>query len=219
MAAPGETPPPAGRDEADASAPGTDAPGARGPLVACGRVGRPHGLDGTVTVTRPRGAVLRQGVRVLVGDVEREIVRRGGTDDRPLLRLEGVDGIAAAEALRGTDIRLPREALPALGDDEFWPEQLVGLPVRSTHGAHVGDVRQVLLLPSVDVLEVRRPGGRPDLLVPMHREGLPELDVPAGRVVVDLAFLGEDEPGKDAADAAAPDGSDGPDAGGAPAGG
>lgn len=201
MAAPGETPPPADADGPRPSVPDADAPASAVPPVACGRVGKPHGLDGTVTVTRPRGAVLKQGVRVLVGDVEREIVRRGGTDDRPLLRLEGVDGIAAAEALRGADIRLPREALPELDEDEFWPEELVGLPVRSTRGALVGEVGQVLILPSVDVLEVRRPGGLPDLLVPMHREGLPELDVPARRVVVDLAFLGEDEP--DAGDAPA----------------
>ncbi|WP_210492738.1 ribosome maturation factor RimM [Patulibacter sp. SYSU D01012] len=209
MAAPGATPPPADADGRPSAAPPAGAPSRRDDaLVACGRVGKPHGLDGTVTVTRPRGAVLKQGVRVLVGDVEREIVRRGGTDERPLLRLEGVDGIAAAEALRGTDIRLPREALPDLGDDEFWPEELVGLPVRSLRGAHVGEVRQVLILPSVDVLEVRRPGGLPDLLVPMHREGMPELDVPARRVVVDLAFLGEDEPGADGSPAPSDGGAD-----------
>lgn len=159
-------------------------------MLSLGRVGKPHSLDGTVRVTRPRGRLLLAGTIVTIAGVEREIVHRGGTDPRPLLHLSGVDGIDAAEALRGREILIPREVAPELDEDEFWPEQLVGLPVSATTGEPVGEVTQVLGLPSCDVLEVRRPEGA-DLLVPLHREAVPELDVAARRVVIDLDFMGE----------------------------
>lgn len=171
------------------------------PTVSAGWIGKPHGLDGTVHVTRPRAELLTAGATVTVDGVARRIVHRGGTDARPLLRLEGLDHISAVEGLRGTDLLVPRSVLPPLEDDEFWPDELVGITVRSTGGAVVGEVANVLVLPSVDVLEVRRPGDAADLLVPLHREAVPELDAQAGRIVVDLAFMDEDEP---------TDGADGP---------
>jgi 16S rRNA processing protein RimM len=167
------------------------------PTVSAGWIGKPHGLDGTVHVTRPRADLLQPGAAVTVDGVERRIVHRGGTDARPLLRLEGLDHISAVEPLRGSDLRVPRSALPPLEDDEFWPDELVGIAVRSTAGALIGEVTNVLVLPSCDVLEVRRPGDAADLLVPLHREAVPELDASARRIVVDLAFMDEDEPAGD----------------------
>lgn len=164
------------------------------PMLSAGRIGKHHGLDGTFHVTRPRGPLLTAGATVTVDGVVRKIVHRGGTDARPLLRLEGIDHITAVEPLRGTDLFVPRSMLPPLENDEFWPDELVGIPVRSTGGAVVGDVANVLVLPSCDVLEVRRPGDAPDLLVPMHQGAVPELDAKARRIVIDLAFMGEDEP-------------------------
>jgi 16S rRNA processing protein RimM len=108
--------------------------------------------------------------------------------------LEGVVGREAAEALRGSDLLVPRAALPPLDEDEFWPDDLVGLAVRSRAGNDVGTVTQVLGLPSCDVLEVRRPAGG-DLLVPLIRDAVPELDLEARLLTVDLDFLDEPEPG------------------------
>lgn len=172
------------------------------PMYALGRVGKAHSLDGSVTVTKPKGDLLVKGLKVVVGGVEREIVRRSGSDAKPIIRFDGVESIDVAERMRGQDILVRRDSLPELDDDEFWPDDLVGLPVTSTAGAVVGEVKQVLVLPSVDVLEVTRPGA-PDLLVPLHREAVPELDVPGRRVVVDLAFMGEDDDAGGAPDAPA----------------
>ncbi len=162
--------------------------------VAVGRVGKAHGLDGAFHVTRPRLISLRAGDEVVVAGTLRRIARRGGTEERPTLVLEDVVGREAVEALRGSDLLVPRAALPPLDDDEFWPEDLVGLVVRSRAGSDVGTVGQVLGLPSCDVLEVRRPGGG-DLLVPLTHDAVPELDLEAGVVTVDLDFLDEPEPG------------------------
>ena len=56
-------------------------------LIA-GRVGRPHGLDGSFHVTRPRPALLPLGGALRIGERNAEIVRRSGTGNRPSLRVD-----------------------------------------------------------------------------------------------------------------------------------
>jgi 16S rRNA processing protein RimM len=82
-------------------------------MLNAGRIGRPHGLDGSFHVTRPRGVLLALGGSVRVGDDVHEIVRRAGTEDRPILRLRGIDDRAGAEALREADLFVERAAAPA----------------------------------------------------------------------------------------------------------
>ena len=157
--------------------------------LAAGRVGRPHGLDGSFHVTRPRGALLPLGATVRVGDAEAEIVRRAGTDERPILRLAGHGDREAAAALRGLDLLVHRTAAPELGDDEWYAEDLEGCRVVDGE-VEVGRVRRMLALPSCEALEVERDGGG-DVLVPLVRDAVRSVDVGAGVVDVDLAFLGE----------------------------
>jgi 16S rRNA processing protein RimM len=152
-------------------------------------VGRAHGLDGSFLVTRPRAPLLVLGAKLRIGDDERAIVRRAGTNDKPIVRLEGVDAREAADALRGQELLVPRSAAPPLDDDEYWPEDLEGCAV--TDGdVEIGIVRALIGYPSVDVLEVEREGADP-LLVPMVRDAIRSVDVAAKRIDVSLAFMGE----------------------------
>ena len=152
-----------------------------------GHVGRPHGLDGSFYVTRPRAELLRKGSAVTVAGERREIVRRAGTEARPILRLAGCESREAAEALRGQPLLVARAEAPALGPDEWWPEELEGCRVRDGSAA-VGVVVGVRALPSCEVLEVRREGGD-ELLVPLVRDAVRSVDVEAGEIDVDLAFV------------------------------
>jgi 16S rRNA processing protein RimM len=156
-----------------------------------GHVGRPHGLDGSFHVTRPRSELLRQGGEVTVDGVAREIVRRAGTDSRPVLRLAGCEGREAAEALRGRALLVARADAPELGPDEWWPEDLEGCRVRDGSRA-VGVVATVRALPSCEVLEVKRDDGG-ELLVPLVRDAVRSVDVNGRDIDVDLAFLEGEE--------------------------
>lgn len=158
--------------------------------LSAGRVGRPHGLDGSFYVTQPRAALLEAGRTLLVGEHEDEIVRRAGTEARPIVRLASCTTRTAAEALRGTDLRIPRDQAPELEEDEWWPEQLEGCTVHDGE-REVGVVRELRALPSCDVLHVAREG-RDELLVPLIHDAVRSVDVDAKRIEVDLAFLGED---------------------------
>jgi 16S rRNA processing protein RimM len=154
-----------------------------------GRVGRPHGLDGSFHVTRPRPALLVLDAELRVAGRVAKIVRRAGTDERPILRLAGFDGREAAERLRGEELLVARAAAPPLEEDEWWAEDLEGCLV--TDGPReVGRVRRLIGLPSCEALEVERAGAG-DLLVPLVRDAVRDVDTEARRIDVDLAFLGE----------------------------
>jgi len=157
-------------------------------LVA-GIVGRPHGLDGSFRVAQARAQLLELGARVTVGGVEREIVRRGGTEDSPILKLSGIAGRDELEPVRGAELLVPRSAAPPLEDDEYWVEELEGCAVRDGH-EEVGVVARLLAYPSCDLLEVRREGTGM-LLVPLVRDAVRSVDVQARVIDVDLGFLGE----------------------------
>jgi 16S rRNA processing protein RimM len=157
--------------------------------LRAGLVGRPHGLDGSFYVREPTVALLDEGARVLVEGQERLITRRAGDDQRPIVRLAGYEDRAAAEALRGKSLTVPRTEAPHLEEDEWWEEDLVGCMVRDGE-REVGEVRRLLGLPSVDVLEVARGDDRPDLLVPLVSDAVRSVDVERRLIDIDLGFLG-----------------------------
>jgi 16S rRNA processing protein RimM len=148
-------------------------------------------LDGSCHVTQPWPALLTVGARVEIAGQGRQIMRRAGTDARPIVRLEGCEDRESAEALRGAEMLAPREAAPTLGDDEWFATDLEGCRVHD--GAReVGRVVRLLALPSCEVLEVERSAGPEALLVPLVRDAVRAVDIEARRIDVDMTFLGED---------------------------
>jgi 16S rRNA processing protein RimM len=159
--------------------------------LRAGRVGRPHGLDGSFHVAQPNASLLEAVQRITVAGREREIVRRAGTATRPILRLDGCDDRDAAQALGGHELMVPRSVAPALEEDEWWADDLVGCAVYD--GARrVGVVRNMLALPSCEVLQVTREGGGDELLVPLVGDAVREVDVAGRSIDIDLRFLGEE---------------------------
>jgi len=159
--------------------------------LRAGRVGRPHGLDGSFHVLEASATLLTAGARVLVNGSEVTIARRAGDDRRPIVRLERLEDRAAAEALRGDELLVERFHAPELEPDEWWAEDLEGCAVRDG-GRPVGVVRRLLALPSCEVLEVDRGGARADLLVPLVSDAVREVDIERREIDVDLRFLGEE---------------------------
>ena len=159
--------------------------------VVVGRIGRPHGLRGEVTVQVTTddpderfasGAVLgtdpaSRGPLTVVS------MRRSG----PVLVL-GFDGVAdrnAAEALRGTSLTLDASLLPVPDDpEEFYDHQLVGLTVVDQAGTVLGTVTEVWHPPAAPVLAVERPDSSQEL-VPFVSAIVPIVDLEGGRLVVD----------------------------------
>ena len=157
--------------------------------VEIGRVGRPHGLDGSFYVAGPEDDALTVGRRVQIAGAPAEIERRAGTAAKPIVRLSGCASRDAAEALRGTPLLVERSELPALSEGEFWADDLLECAVWDGE-IPVGTVSRMFGLPSCEVLEVRRAAADP-LLVPLVSDAVRSIDLEARRVDVDLVFLGE----------------------------
>jgi 16S rRNA processing protein RimM len=146
--------------------------------VSIGRVGRPHGLDGSFHVTRP-GEFIAGGT-VWVDGAPRTIERLAGTRDKPIVRLAGCTSREHAEALRGLALEVVRDE--TLAEDEFWASDLAGCVVVDGD-REVGVVARMIALPSCEALEVG------DLLIPMVRDAIRSIDVDARRIDVDMKFV------------------------------
>jgi 16S rRNA processing protein RimM len=140
-------------------------------LVTAGRVGKPHGLDGSFYVDVPRHA-LPEGTSVLVADERREITRRAGTDERPLVRLAGIED---PRPLRGELMLVEDE----LADDEWLASQLIGLSVPG-----IGTVSQVIDAPSCSVLELDD-----GTLIPFISDAIERVDIEAGEIRINEGFV------------------------------
>lgn len=156
-------------------------------FVSIGRVGRPHGRDGSFYVDDPSHS-LPVGLEVRLGGVPRRIERRGGTDTRPLVRLSGLGSRDEISRLRGQPLLARLEEAPLAGD-EWLVEDLVGCTVPG-----LGEVRRVLEAPSCDLLEV----GPEGVLIPLVSDAVVKVDLAARRIEVDAAFLGLNEGAGDA---------------------
>lgn len=158
--------------------------------VVVGRVGRPHGIRGQVSVevrTDDPQRRLGPGARLLTDPPEHgplTVLAGQVHAGRLLLQFAGVGDRTAAEALRDTLLlaEVDPDERPA-DPEEFYDHQLVGLAVIGPDGHPLGTVTDVLHLPGQDVLEVSR-SGRP-VLVPFVGAFVPEVDLAAGRLVVD----------------------------------
>ena len=145
--------------------------------VVVGRVGRPHGLDGSFVVEDasddPRW--FEVGATLLVGGEELEVVGARRAGGRPVIRLAG-------EARRGAQLEVEREALPPTGEDEYYAFQLVGLEVLEDDRP-LGRVASVLPGVANDALELE--DGR---LLPLVGECVLRIDLENKRILVAPGF-------------------------------
>jgi len=90
-----------------------------------------------------------------------------------IARFSEVTDRNAAEALRGTELTVPRSALPSLGDGEYYHADLVGLAAVSDTGAPLGKVVAVENYGAGDILDIEKPDGK-RFMVPMNESAVPE---------------------------------------------
>lgn len=88
----------------------------------------------------------------------------------------------AAEALRGTELTVPRSALPPLGEGEYYHVDLIGLTVATDAGAPVGKIVAVENFGAGDIIEVEQSDGR-RVMVPVRAAEIGEsVTIPADYV-------------------------------------
>lgn len=103
-----------------------------------------------------------------------------------IARFHEVPDRNAAERMRGTTLTVPRSALPALAEGEYYHVDLIGLPVVSDSGESIGSVIAVENFGAGDVLEIEKPDGK-RFMVPMRTSAVPDWN--AERLVVCADFV------------------------------
>lgn len=103
--------------------------------------------------------------------------------DEVILRFGGIESRAAAESLKGTELFVPRSALPAVKDEEFYHADLIGLRAEDQEGRHLGTVAALHNFGASDVIEITRDDGD-SVLLPFTREVVPVIEIEAGRVII-----------------------------------
>ncbi len=152
-----------------------------------------HGVTGEVRLKLfGEGlATLRQHKSFNQGGLTLKKVRddnKGGA----IARFAEVTDRSAAEKLRGTTLTVSRDALPSLGEGEYYHADLIGLAAMSDSGDEIGEVIAVHNFGAGDVIEIARtegPKAGKKFMVPMHAEAVPEWD--AERLVVNSDYTEE----------------------------
>ena len=159
-------------------------------MVLMGRVLGAFGVRGDVKVesfSDPVDAILKyrpwtlrdtRGVERMLDGV------RGRTSNKGVVAsLPGVDDRDAAEAMRGTEILVPRDALPPPGEGEYYWVDLEGLRVVTLEGVELGTVSHLMPTGANDVMVVR--GDRERVLPFVQPDYVASVDFDAGVITVD----------------------------------
>ena len=147
-------------------------------LVRVGRVGKPHGLDGSFFVEHGSEDEARfaVGATLHLDGEPAKVVSSKRSGGRRVIRLD-------RDAPRGAELAVPRSELPPPGEDEYYEFQLVGLSVEEESGRALGRVSSVQPAPANDVLELDS-----GLLLPLVGACVLEVDLDAGRILIAQGF-------------------------------
>ncbi len=152
--------------------------------MTVGRVGRPHGVDGSFFVEGASDAPERfaRGAVLLVDGKPAEIVvSKRGAGGRPVIKLERT-------VPRGATLAVRRDDLPEPEEDAYYVFQLVGLDVEEEGGRALGTVTEVENGPANDTLALDT-----GLLLPLVESCVLDIDLDEGRILVARGFAGDAE--------------------------
>ena len=148
--------------------------------MTVGRVGRPHGLDGSFFVERASEDPERfaKGATLYVdGEPAKVATSKRGSGGRPVIKLDRA-------VPRGADLTLPRDKLPATEEGEYYTFELVGLEVEDESGAALGSVKEVVSGVANDGLDLE--SGR---ALPLVDSCVLEVDLEGRKIVIAAGFV------------------------------
>jgi 16S rRNA processing protein RimM len=165
-------------------------------LVLVGAALGAFGVRGEVRVrsfTADPDAVCRYGpLRDEAGRVALTPKRWRPIKDGLAVTAPEVSSREAAEALRGTGLYVPRAALPAPDEDEFYHVDLIGCAVETLEGAPLGVVRAVQDFGAGDLLLIAPADGAATWFLPFTKAAVPRVDLAARRLVAVPPVADED---------------------------
>jgi 16S rRNA processing protein RimM len=148
-------------------------------LIRVGRVGKPHGLDGSFFVEQASEDEERfaEGATLRVNGEPATVVGSKRSGGRPVIKLD-------REVPRGAELSVPRSELPPADEHEYYAFELAGLAVEEEGGRGLGRVSAVQPGVANDVLELDS-----GLALPLVDACVLDIDLEAGRILVARGFV------------------------------
>jgi len=147
-----------------------------------------HGIRGEVRIKSFAGDAMDIGAYGPLSDEQGsrhwKIEPRGEAKGAVIARIEGIADRNAAEALKGLRLFVDREALPVTSEREWYQADLIGLAVVGKDGKDWGKVLGFHDYGAGSSMEVSGSNGKP-VVVPFTRTTVSEVDLGAGRIVID----------------------------------
>jgi 16S rRNA processing protein RimM len=153
-----------------------------------GRILAPHGLKGWIKVqpfTQHVDGLVQYRVWWVGGEGKwshHRIAESAVHGSSVVARLEGFDNRDTAAELRGSQVAVPRAAMPISREKEFYWSDLLGLEVQRPNATKLGVVTKILETGANTVLVVQ---GEKEVLVPFIDSVIVSVDLKARKLVAD----------------------------------
>lgn len=156
--------------------------------ILVGVVAGAHGVRGELKIksftASPRAIAAYGPLGDRTGTRSFRLKLRGAVRGLLIARIDGIDDRDQAEALKGLELYVDRAVLPKPKRGEWYLADLIGLAAVGLDGTAIGTVKAMHNFGAGDVVEIERADG-PALLLPFSKRIVPEVDIDAGRIVVD----------------------------------
>ena len=157
-------------------------------LITIGKIVAPHGVRGDVRILPltdfpDRFQDLKAAFVDDVGQLELESARQH--NKMILLKFSTINSMNDAERLRGKLIKIGRQDLIKLPEDQYYIFDIIGLTVVTEDGAELGRITDVLQPGSNDVYVIEQQG-KQDLLIPAIKDVVKKIDIAGKQMVVKL---------------------------------
>lgn len=177
--------------------------------ILLGEIGAAHGIKGEVSVrsfTENPADIARYGpLADAAGKRTFTLTSVRVTAKGVIARIAGIDDRTAAEKLRNIKLYVPRDRLPAPEEGAYYYEDLIGIEAVDDTGRSVGTVAAVVNYGAGDLIEIARPGEKETLLLPFTNACVPDVDLAARRLTIQLPDYTEAPPELDGSTDAAAD--------------
>jgi len=157
--------------------------------ICVARIGTAHGVRGAVklwTFTEDPWAVKAYGpLSTKDGARSFEFAELRAAKDHLVATFKGVTTRGEAERLNGIELYVAREKLPATDEGEYYHADLIGLAAVTTNDEPLGRVVAIHNFGAGDIIEIA-PASGPTMLLPFTNAVVPTVDIPGGRIAIDL---------------------------------
>lgn len=159
-----------------------------------GQIVNTHGVRGEVKVIPLTDDINRfkKLKKVLIDDVQRNILGCKFQKDRVILKIEGIDSMDEAERYKQKYICVERSEAIKLPEDTYFIKDLVGCQVLDTYGEILGNIDEVIKTGSNDVYWIKGKKGK-ELLIPVLKEIVLEIDIDNKKIIIKPVREWQDE--------------------------